>query len=183
MTPEERERFQARMRDGGFGRGADGGRGGGSGFPGSGRNAGGRGNGPGTNAGSTGMSGGSGPAAAARRDPSRGMVSSTTGGSAVASGHTTIDSLFAPIQTVETPGRVWLHVDNQLKLVRVRTGVADGTYSELVSGDLTEGQEVVVNMVTGLEPRTTPGQGQGTGNPLMGPQRGGPGGGRGGGGR
>ena len=43
--------------------------------------------------------------------------------------------------------------------------------------------EVVVNMVTGLEPTRPAGQ-QGTGNPLMGPQRGGPGGGgnRGGGG-
>jgi hypothetical protein len=37
-------------------------------------------------------------------------------------------------------------------------------------------------MVTGLEPTTRPGQQQGTGNPLMGPQRGGPGGQRGGGG-
>jgi hypothetical protein len=81
---------------------------------------------------------------------------------------------------------VWLHVDKQLKPVRVRTGLSDGTYSELISGELTENQEVVVNMATGLEPRPTTGQGQQTGNPLMGPQRGGPGGGgpgRGGAGR
>jgi HlyD family secretion protein len=184
MTPEERERFEARMREGGFGRGG-GDRGGGGTGTGGNANAGGRGAGPGGDPGGQGNRAGTPggqPTANARRDPSRGVVSSTSGGSAVSSGHTTIDSLFAPIQTVETPGRVWLYVDKQLKSVRVRTGVADGTFSELVDGDLKEGQEVVVNMVTGLEPRNTPGQGQGTGNPLMGPQRGGPGGGRGGGG-
>ncbi len=89
--------------------------------------------------------------------------------------------MFAPIQIREIPGRVWLYVGKQLKSVRVRTGVADSTFSELVDpGELKEGQEVVVNMVTGLEPRNTPGQ-QGTGNPLMGPQRGGRGPGGGGG--
>ena len=49
------------------------------------------------------------------------------------------------------------------------------------TANLKDGQEVVVNMVTGLEPVVRPGQ-QGTGNPLMGPQRGGPGGPGGGGG-
>ena len=53
--------------------------------------------------------------------------------------------------------------------------MTDGTYSEVIDGDLKEGQEVVVNMVTGLEPVTRPGQ-PAAGNPLMGPQRGGPGG-------
>ena len=43
---------------------------------------------------------------------------------------------------------------------------------ELLSGELQEGQEIVVNMVTGLEPPRTPGQ-QGGNNPLMQqPQRG-----------
>jgi HlyD family secretion protein len=83
----------------------------------------------------------------------------------------------------ETRGRAWLYENKQLKSVNLRLGVSDGTYSELLEGDLKEGQEVVVNMVTGLEPVARPGQ-QGTSNPLMGPQRGGPGGpgGRGGGG-
>ncbi len=36
--------------------------------------------------------------------------------------------------------------------------MTDGTYSEVVDGDLKEGQEVVVNMLTGLEPVTRPGQ-------------------------
>ena len=51
----------------------------------------------------------------------------------------------------------------------------------MIEGDVKEGQEVVVNMLTGLEPTQSAGQ-TGTGNPLMGPQRGGPGGGPGGGG-
>ena len=49
---------------------------------------------------------------------------------------TTFDALFAPLPPVETAGRVWLYVDNQLKPVRVRVGVSDGQNSELIEGDL-----------------------------------------------
>jgi HlyD family secretion protein len=175
MTPEERERFEARRREYAGGRGAGPG-GQDAGTPG------------GSIAGRQGATRESeAPATAGRsgrRDVSRGIVGGASAGGAVTSGAATIDSLFAPLEIAETPGRVWLHVDKQLKPVRVRTGLSDGTYSELVSGELTENQEVVVSMVTGLEPRPTTGQGQQTGNPLMGPQRGGPGGrGPGGGGR
>ena len=115
---------------------------------------------------------------AGRRDISRGIAGSVSGGSAVASGATTIDALFAPLPSIETRGRVWLYIDKQLKPISVRLGISDGTFTELLTGDLKDGQEVVVNMVTGLEPRPTPGQGQGGNNPLMGqPQRGGPRGG------
>ena len=106
-----------------------------------------------------------------RRDISRGIAGGVTAGSAVSSGATTIDALFAPLPSVETRGRVWLYMDNQLKPISVRLGISDGTFTELITGGLTEGQEVVVNMVTGLEQRPMPGQGQ-SGNPLMGPQRG-----------
>ena len=163
MTPEERERWQARMREGGANREGGGGRGGQ------------------TNAQQQG---------AGRRDMSRGIAGGVTGGSAVASGASTIDSLFAPLPVVETSGRVWLFTNKQLKPIRVRTGVSDGTFSELLDGELQEGQEVVVNLTTGLEQQQRPGQ-QGSQNPLMGPQRGGNnnqrggpgGGGPGGGGR
>ncbi len=163
MTPEERERWQARMREGGANREGGGGRGGQ------------------TNAQQQG---------AGRRDMSRGIAGGVTGGSAVTSGASTIDSLFAPLPTVETSGRVWLFTNKQLKPIRVRTGVSDGTFSELLDGELQEGQEVVVNLTTGLEQQQRPGQ-QGSQNPLMGPQRGGNnnqrggpgGGGPGGGGR
>jgi hypothetical protein len=178
MTPEEREQFQARMKareaqGGGPGGNQPGGQpgfGGGrgdAGAPDGGRNA------SGNNA-SPGRSG---------RDLGRGMTGNVTAGTSITSGHATIDSLFGPLQMTETRGRAWLYENKQLKSVNLRLGVSDGTFSELLDGDLKEGQEVVVNMVTGLEPVARPGQ-QGTGNPLMGPQRGGPGGpgGRGGGG-
>lgn len=108
------------------------------------------------------------------RDLSRGIAGSVQGGEAVASGAQTIDALFAPLPSVESRGRVWLYVDRQLKPINVRLGISDGTFTELLSGDLEESQEVVVNMVTGLSPNPTPNQGQN--NPLMGPQRGGRGG-------
>jgi hypothetical protein len=123
--------------------------------------------------------------AVANRDMRRGITGNVTAGDSVNSGATTIDSLFAPLQTVETRGRVWIYENKQLRSAPVRLGITDGTYQELIEGDLKEGQEVVVNFVTGLEPLNRPGQTGGS-NPLMGPQRGGgPGGGgnRGGGGR
>lgn len=118
-----------------------------------------------------------------RRDMSRGLAGSVSAGAAIASGATTVDALFAPLPPVETRGRVWLYIDKKLKLVNVRLGISDGTVTELITGDLQEGQAVVVNMVTGLEPPRVPGQ-QGGNNPLMGqpqrgPQRGGSGPGRG----
>jgi hypothetical protein len=175
MPPEERERMLARMKEreaqggGGFGAGPAGQPGGGRGAPGA--------------AGAAGAGRNAGPAGAG--GPGRGIAGGVQAGTSVASGATTIDSLFAPLQTVETRGRAWLFEGKQLKSVNLRLGVSDGTFSELIDGDLKEGQEVVVNMLTGLEPVSRPGQ-PATGNPLMGPQRGftgGPGGTRGGGGR
>ena len=87
----------------------------------------------------------------------------------------TIDALFAPLPVVESRGRAWLHLDNQLKPVVLRLGISDGTYTEVIPEDLQESSEVVTG-VTGLaSTRGAPTQG-GTGNPLM-PGRGGPGGG------
>ena len=172
MTPEERARFQERMAQGG-GRGGPGGQGG----DGGGRNQGQAGQAPGG-------PGAPGQGQLAGRDMRRGITGNVTAGDSVNSGATTIDSLFAPLQTVETRGRAWIFENKQLRSVPVRLGVTDGTNTELIEGDIKEGQEIVVNFVTGLEPARTAGQ-QGAGNPLMGPQRGGgPGGGgnRGGGG-
>ena len=179
MTPEEREQFQARMKEreaqgggrGGFGGGPGGGQPGG-GQPGFG---GGRGNAGGGPSGGRNADGNNANGGRSGRDLGRGMTGNVTAGTSITSGHATIDSLFGPLQMTETRGRAWLYENKQLKSVNLRLGVSDGTYSELLDGDLKEGQEVVVNMVTGLEPVARPGQ-QGTGNPLMGPQRGGPGG-------
>ena len=152
MSPEERERFQARMREGG-GRGRSGN-------------------------GSNGTDG-AGRAQEGRQGSGRAAAANAPGLST--SGATTIDALFAPLQFAETRGRIWIYENKQLRSVPVRLGITDGTNQELIEGDLKEGQEVVVNMVTGLEPVNRPGQ-TGAGNPLMGPQRGGPGGGQRGGG-
>ena len=87
----------------------------------------------------------------------------------------TIDALFAPLPNVETRGRAWVFMGKELKPVNVRLGISDGTNTELLSGEMQQGMEVVTG-VTGLgTTRALPGQG-GAGNPLM------PGGGRGPGG-
>ena len=87
----------------------------------------------------------------------------------------TIDALFAPLPVVESRGRAWLYIDNQLKPVMLRLGISDGTHTEVISEEVQENTEVVTG-VTGLtSTRGTPTQG-GSGNPLM-PGRGGPGGG------
>jgi HlyD family secretion protein len=127
MTPEQRERFEARMRERGRGDSA--------------------------------------PAPAPR-------AGSAETSRTMSSGATTIDSLFGPLPVVESRGSAWLYVNNQLKMVRLRLGVSDGTYTEIINDEeLQPNMAVVTMMTTGLEQRTVPGQG-GSQNPLMGPQRG-----------
>lgn len=150
MSPEERQRWEARR--GGRGGGPQGGQ-----DPARGT---GRGNAPASPA------------------PASGINATTA---------TTIDALFAPLPPTEGRGRIWLYVDKKLKSVPVRTGITDGTWTEILdsteTAQLQPGQEVVTNVVTGLESEQRPGQQNPGGNPLMGPQRGGPrGGGPGGGG-
>jgi HlyD family secretion protein len=181
MTPEERAAFEQRMREGGgrggFGRGSGAGFGGGS--DGSRQRgsesaeAGARGTTPRDNRQGGQNSRGGAPVP---EPPSRTM----------ASGATTIDSLFAPIQTSERTGLAWVFQNNQLKPLRLRLGISDATYTEVINDvEVAPDTEVVVSMTTGLEQRVQPGQQNPQGNPLMGPQRGrgGPGGGGGGRGR
>jgi HlyD family secretion protein len=179
MSPEERKQFEemraARRAQGGGGGGQSGGGRGESGGTGGG---GGRG---GDNRESQ-------PAAEAsgRRDISRGVAASIRPGPTHATGATTIDALFGPLPVVESRGRAWLYMDKKLKAINLRLGVSDGTFTEILSGEIQQGQEVVTSMVTGLEPKVTTPGGNNANNPLMGPQRGGPGGrgpGGGGGGR
>ena len=110
------------------------------------------------------------------------MAASIKPGPTHTSGATTIDALFGPLPVVESRGRAWLYMDKKLKPISLRLGVSDGTFTEILSGEIQQGQEVVTAMVTGLEPKTTPPGGNNANNPLMGPQRGGPGGDRGPGG-
>ncbi len=96
----------------------------------------------------------------------------------------TIDALFAPLPPVESTGRAWLYVDKQLKPVRLRLGITDGTYTQLLDNDLQSDMAVVTGVV--LPNQRTASGGPGTGNPLL-PQGGrgfgGPPGGFGGRGR
>jgi HlyD family secretion protein len=167
MSPEDRERFQARMREGGGGRG---GFGGGNGAGGSAQGGFG-----GNRAGAPGQGGTRAGAQAGNRQAGAGATQEAV--PSLASRGTTIDSLFGPLPTVETRGTAWQYENKQLKMIRLRLGVSDGSFSEILNEtDVPASAEVVTSMTTGLEQRTTtPGQQQN--NPLMGPQRGGPGGG------
>jgi hypothetical protein len=188
MTPEERERAQARMREGGGGRGfggggnRDGANPGGSGGNLEGRMAGNRDGGGGRGT----APGGDSQANRARANQGRSGADPAQSRT-MASGATTIDSLFAPIQAQETRGTAWQLENKQLKVLRLRLGVSDGSFTEIVNeNEVPANAEVVTSMTTGLEQRTTSPNQQN--NPLMGPQRGGPGGrgpggGGGGGGR
>ena len=186
MTPEQRAQFEERMRQ----RQAEGGgRGGPGGAPGAGP-GGGRGQGMGGNReGQGGQNAGAG--GGERRDGApRGQTPAgdrpANPNSAAVTNAATIDALFAPLQFVETRGRAWLYENKNLKLVDLRLGITDGTFTEVLNADaLQPGTEVVTAIITPEMASRPAGQQQNNANnPLM-PQRGrGPGGpGGGGGGR
>jgi HlyD family secretion protein len=82
-----------------------------------------------------------------------------------------IDALFPPLPATEALGRAWVFVDGRLEPVRLRLGVSDGTYTEVLGGDLTAGQDVVTSVA--VPARTA--RAAGSQSPLMGsPARGGP---------
>jgi HlyD family secretion protein len=68
---------------------------------------------------------------------------------------------------------VWDEAGKQLKRVGVSVGITDGQVSEITSGDLQPGQQVVTSIIIPLSLRPSA-----AGNPLMGnqPRGGGPGG-------
>jgi HlyD family secretion protein len=86
-------------------------------------------------------------------------------------GAQTIDSLFGPLPARISFGRAWIYTPatKQLKSVRLRLGVTDGTWTELLDGELQPGQELVTGIIIddGTKTSTT-----GANSPLM--QRGGP---------
>jgi HlyD family secretion protein len=86
-------------------------------------------------------------------------------------GAQTIDSLFGPLPARVSFGRAWIYTTatKQLKSVRLRLGVTDGTWTELLDGELQPGQELVTGIIIddGTKTSTT-----GANSPLM--QRGGP---------
>jgi HlyD family secretion protein len=184
MTPEERAQFEERMKQrqangGGGGRGNFGGGQGQGNFQRNGNNPGGgsfNGGGQGRNSASGGNRNNS-------DQPAR-----TADTKSAAATPTTIDAMFAPIQFQETRGRAWLLVNKELKLVSLRLGISDGTYTEVLNDDaLQADQDVVTSVITPDMANRPAGQqnNQNNNNPLL-PQRGGrgpggPGGGGGGG--
>jgi hypothetical protein len=170
MTPEEREAFFQRMRD----RGID---------P---NNVGASFRGPGGPGGPGGPVAPAAPASAVPTAPRRPARQQTGQPSAPQTGQT-IDQLFGPLPITESFGRVWLFVANQLKSERLHLGITDGTYTELLSGSIQPGQDLVTAVVTPAQAAASANR-----SPLMpgGPGMGGrppggsfPGGGGGGGGQ
>lgn len=103
-----------------------------------------------------------------------------------AGGRDAVPDLFSPLETVETAGLVWQYENGVLRAVRVRLGITDETWTELVGPELAEGALVVTGVTLSGATESTGGRQQtpATNNPLMGPQRpGGSGGGRPQGGR
>jgi hypothetical protein len=101
-----------------------------------------------------------------------------------------IDSLFAPLQVRPQPGTVWTwdEATKTLKDIRVTTGVFDNQFSQLLTGEVPVGAELVTNIVLPVtaaqraqQQNNIFGGQQGRGN-FGGPQPGGPGGFGGGGG-
>ena len=100
---------------------------------------------------------------------------------------TKIDENFAALEPTTQAASVWTWNEEtrELREIRVRTGITDGTFYEVVSGDLTPGMQLVTGVIAPASMTTTSptqqnsifNQGGGRGD------RGGFGGGRGGGGR
>src|SRR5450756_2379225 len=73
---------------------------------------------------------------------------------------------FGPLPARISTGRAWLWLagQKQLKAVRLRLGITDGQYTELLEGDLQAGADLVTAVTLGTESANrNPSQ---TGNPL-----------------
>jgi translation initiation factor IF-2 len=149
LTPEQLQAMRERFGRGGSGRGGSGGRGGG---------------GAGMNAQNQGRGGGGrgGGQPAPPVEVKEGQK---------------IDDFFQPVPRTISRNAVWTFTEGQagqpgvLKEIQVQLGVTDGTFSELVSGDIKVGDQLVTSVT--LPRPTTPTMGA---NPFGGQQqRGGPG--------
>ena len=137
MTPEEREAFMQRMRDRGIDPAAMMAR---AGQPPVGGNA----NAQQARSTSGGRSAGAGPRGGAQPQTAGRSGSAGPGNGSA----TTIDALFGPLPPTEGFGQVWLNQNGKLTRVPIRTGITDGQQTELLRGDLKEGQDVVTNVTT-----------------------------------
>jgi HlyD family secretion protein len=169
MTPEERQQFMDRMRARGFdpeammaGRGA--------GSPAATGDAG-AGKGAGASVGAT--ANWQGASVAVADNPQRGAGRSPATGTAGGrrgqnqapaaqpaaaprnSSATTIDALFGPLPPTESFGQVWLFQNGKLVRLPLRVGITDGQQTELIQGDLKEGEEVVTSVITAAQRAAT----------------------------
>jgi HlyD family secretion protein len=102
-----------------------------------------------------------------------------------------IDDLVPPVPTRPTPGQVWTwdEAGKKLEAHRITLGITDGQFSQMVTGDLKVGQQVVSNIIVPLtaaqraqQQQSIFGNQQGGRGGFGGPQPGGGGGNPGGGG-
>jgi hypothetical protein len=113
------------------------------------------------------------PAAGSQTSSRQGRAASVP--AIAAGGATTIDSLFGPLPTTTTFGRAWLWLSGQKQLkgpMRLRLGISDGQFTELLEGELQEGQELVTAVQIGEQAQGA--TGRNGGSPLI--QQRGPGG-------
>lgn len=116
-----------------------------------------------------------------RRGGRGGAGAVANAGPQVALGAGRIDQYFAPLPPSRTPGTVyiWNADTKELKRITVLLGVTDTQMSELISGELEVGQEVVTGVLLPQSmQRSNNNSGGGQNNPFQ-PQRGFGGGGRG----
>jgi HlyD family secretion protein len=144
---------------GGADGGAGGGQGGGQGGPGGRRNRGGNGGAGAPAAGTNGSNGTNGAPKPAQQQPAQAPPKNAQ----------TIDALFGALPMEESNGRIWLYEADQMKLVRLRLGITDGTVTEIRNGEVAPNADVITQIVLPASSQTR-GTGGATGNPLMGNQ-------------
>ena len=86
---------------------------------------------------------------------------------AVERGARTIDALFAPLPPTTSTGRLWLFDGVALQPMQVGLGITDGSFSELLSGDIASGAELVTGVTIGDEGPGRPAGGGAASSPLI----------------
>jgi HlyD family secretion protein len=112
------------------------------------------------------------PSAALRFKPSKSVLAALGEGPGDGGGSGTgVRPVATSGSTAQPAGRgtVWIHEGGRLRPVEITVGATDGSYTELVSGDLQEGTRLATRVTM---PGATSGSSapSSTSNPLMGPQ-------------
>ena len=78
----------------------------------------------------------------------------------------TVDVLFGPLPREESTGRAWTLVNGRLEMLRLRLGISDGTFTEVIGDVPAPGTLLVTSVALPVEASRTAGAGQ---SPLLGP--------------